>query len=107
MLESLFQHLTAGRVVLGGILLLVIFDVLSRLTGHLKIRKVGLRAPSRAIPWPFGLDVAYHGIRSARNNRVYEFFQDGTANDDTLAGGMLTLEFSYGEICESQSALYS
>jgi hypothetical protein len=82
-LESLFQHLTVGKVVVGSIVLLILFDFLSRLVNHLKIRKVGLRAPSKTIPWPFGLDIAYRGIRSAQNNKVYEFFQEGT--NDLLA----------------------
>jgi len=107
--ESLFQYLTVGRVVIGGIVFILLFDLLSRLITNVKIRRIGLKAPSRGISWPFGLDVAYHGIRSARNNKVYEFFQEGINLSYLFINSMMRstdMKYSHEKVCKSKLAIY-
>jgi hypothetical protein len=78
MLEALVKDVSIAQVAFVLVLALVILNGIKTARLDYRISKLGLRAPKRESWAPFGLDMAYRGVRSVVNNDVLPYFQGST-----------------------------
>jgi hypothetical protein len=77
LLDSLIKDTSWTQLTLLGLAALVLFNYIKSAAHDAKIRKLGLRAPVRPSWLPFGIDLAYGGVKSLLNNETMEYFQEG------------------------------
>ena len=81
-------------LVLGAIVLYVGYNTAIRLHTVARIRKLGARAPVRKSYLPFGFDLAYHVLKHALRDQMYELWVGFFAN---WSPGHYTIEAGVGQ----------
>jgi cytochrome P450 len=77
LVDSLISDASWTQLSVVGLVLLVLFNLIKTTIHDAKIRKLGLRAPIKPAWLPFGIDLAYGGVKSLLANETLEYFQTG------------------------------
>jgi hypothetical protein len=79
MLENILRTVSIAHVAYVIVFFLLLLHLRGRMQENAKIKRLGLRAPSRSSWIPFGLDIAYGGAMSVIKNGTLQYFNDGKA----------------------------
>jgi cytochrome P450 len=88
-------NISTPYLLLGVAILFVVYNIAIKLQNNARIRKLGARGPVRTSYLPWGVDLAFDMLSSARKDTIYETW---VGMFETWAGpGQYTVEAGVGE----------